>query len=157
MASLDNGKVVAALRPVLEALEGAPEALKGPAGVIGWCMSGQYAASAAGHFPARVRACVTVHGIGLKTQAADSPHLLAPRFEAAFYLAFASDDPLVPEETVAGFAAALKAQGVPHEVEIHPQTEHAFFFPSRPVYRETAAEKVWQKTLALFGARLKTG
>jgi carboxymethylenebutenolidase len=40
-------------------------------------------------------------------------------------------------------------------VEIYPGTQHAFAFPQRPVYNREAAERHWERLLALYRRRLQ--
>jgi len=53
--------------------------------------------------------------------------------------------------------AAITAAGGQVEVYDYPGTHHAFFNDERPeVYDATAAELAWERTLDLFGRRLRT-
>src|SRR4029078_1009439 len=40
------------------------------------------------------------------------------------------------------------------EVEIYPATHHGFAFPKRPVYHRDAAERHWERLLALYRRNL---
>ena len=40
------------------------------------------------------------------------------------------------------------------EVEIYPGTHHGFAFPKRPVYDRDAAERHWERLLALYRRNL---
>lgn len=127
----------------------------GPAGAIGYCMSGRFVVAAAGTFPERFGAVASLYGVGIVTDAADSPHRLADRIRAELYLGFAEHDPFVPENVIPDLRAALEANGVPHAIETHPGTEHGFCFPGRPAYVEPAAERVWRTVFDLYARRLK--
>ena len=122
----------------------------GPAGAIGYCMSGRFVVAAAGTFPERFGAIASLYGVGIVTEEDDSPHLLAGRIKAELYLGFAEHDPFVPE-----LSEALQANSVPHAIETHPGTEHGFCFPERPGYVEDAAESVWRTVFDLYERRLK--
>jgi carboxymethylenebutenolidase len=40
------------------------------------------------------------------------------------------------------------------EVEMYPGTHHGFAFPKRPVYDRDAAERHWERLLALYRRNL---
>ncbi|MYH67267.1 MAG: dienelactone hydrolase family protein, partial [Dehalococcoidia bacterium] len=127
----------------------------GPAGAIGYCMSGRNVVAAAGTFPERFGAFASLYGVGIVTDEDDSPHLLADRIKAELYLGFAEHDPFVPENVIPELSEALEASGVPHAIETHPGTEHGFCFPERPGYVEDAAESVWRTVFDLYDRRLE--
>ena len=127
----------------------------GPAGAIGYCMSGRFVVAAAGAFPDRFGAIASLYGVGIVTDEDDSPHLLAGRIKAELYLGFAEHDPFVPESVVPELSKALEANGVPHVIETHAGTEHGFCFPERPGYVEPAAESVWRTVFEMYERRLK--
>jgi dienelactone hydrolase len=58
-----------------------------------------------------------------------------------------------------GFAKARSSspdRPVSHaEVEIYPGTHHGFAFPKRPVYNRDAAERHWERLLALYRRNLQ--
>ncbi len=126
----------------------------GPIGCIGYCMSGQYAISAAARYPGRVAAVVSIYGTRLLTDKVDSPHLAAAKVRGELYVAFAEHDSHVPLELVAPFRAALAAAKINAEVELYPGAEHGFAFPQRPAFNKAAAERHWERVLALFSRRL---
>ena len=129
--------------------------VEGPAGAIGYCMSGRYVVAAAGTFPERFGAIASLYGVGIVTEEDGSPHLLANRIEADLYLGFAEHDPFVPENVIPALRSALEEHGVPHVIETHPGTEHGFCFPGRPAYVEPAAERVWATVFEMYARRLK--
>jgi len=130
-----------------------PAASKGAIGTVGYCMSGQYAICAAAGFPDRVRAAASIYGVRLKTDAPDSPHLAARRSNAEFYVAWAEIDHYAPMAEFAPFKDSL--DGVNAEVELYEGVEHGFAFPERPAYDRDAAERHWERLLALFARNLK--
>lgn len=128
----------------------------GPAGAIGYCMSGRFVVAAAATFPERFGAIASLYGVGIVTDEDDSPHLLADSIKAELYLGFAEHDPFVPENVIPELSKALDASGVPHAIETHPGTEHGFCFPQRPGYVEDAAESVWATVFDMYQRRLKS-
>ena len=143
MHTLTNARIVADTEPLLEFVRGADAAAEGPLGCVGYCMSGQYVVSVAAAYPDAFAAIASYYGVGLITEADDSPHLAADGIAGELYLAFASNDPHVPQSIVDALPAVLTAAGVAHRIEIYPDTEHGFAFPERAVYSKAAAERHW--------------
>jgi carboxymethylenebutenolidase len=121
-------------------------------GTLGYCMSGRYAVNAATHFPDRVKAAASIYGTHLATDQPDSPHLAASKTNAELYFACAETDIYAPQEVIDKLTAAMK--GSNNEVEIYPGTHHGFAFPKRPVYHRDAAERHWERLLALYRRNL---
>ena len=155
MGTLTNARIVADTKPLLDFVRGAEAAADGPMGCVGYCMSGQFVVSVAAAYPDAFAAIASYYGVGLITEADDSPHLAADRIAGELYLAFASDDPHVPQSTVDALPAVLRTAGVAHRIEIYPDTEHGFAFPERAVYSKAAAERHWARMFALFDRRLR--
>jgi carboxymethylenebutenolidase len=122
-------------------------------GTVGYCMSGQYAMNAATHFPA-VKAAASMYGTRLVTDQPDSPHLAAQKTKAELYFGCAETDIYAPMETIEKIKATVK--GANAEVEIYPGTHHGFAFPKRPIYDREAAERHWERLLALYRRNLST-
>ena len=121
-------------------------------GTIGYCMSGQYAVNAATHFPERVKAAASMYGVQLATDRPDSPHLAANKTKAELYFGCAETDVYAPQEIIDKLQASMK--GAHAEVEVYPGTHHGFAFPKRPVYHRDAAERHWERLLALYRRNL---
>jgi carboxymethylenebutenolidase len=121
-------------------------------GSVGYCMSGRYAINAATHFPDRVKAAASIYGTHLATDQPDSPHLAAARTKAELYFACAETDVYAPPEIIAKVRDGMKKTR--NEVEIFPGTHHGFAFPKRPVYDRDAAERHWERLLALYSRNL---
>ena len=131
-----------------------PAASKGAIGTVGYCMSGQYAISAAAHRPDRVRAAASFYGVRLKTDAPDSPHLAARKGRAEIYVAWAETDHYAPLDELEPFRQSLA--GLKAEVELYKGAEHGFAFPERPAYNRDAAERHWERLFALYGRTLRS-
>jgi len=67
-------------------------AAAGPAGCVGYCMSGRYAMNAAMRHPERVRAAASIYGVELITDSPDSPHLAMQRTAGRLYFGCAEID-----------------------------------------------------------------
>ena len=134
-----------------------PAASGGPAGVVGYCMSGQHAINAAARQPERIAAAASIYGTRLVTENPDSPHVVVSRAKAELYLGCAETDAYAPRPMVEQMRAALDACGAKAEVEIHPGVGHGFAFPKRGAYDKAAAERHWERLFALFGRTLSSG
>jgi carboxymethylenebutenolidase len=155
MDTLTNARVVSDTAPMLEHIRGAGAAAAGGIGCVGYCMSGQFVMSAGSAYPDDFAAIASYYGVKIITDQDDSPHLYANKIKGEVYLAFAAEDPHVPQEIVDALPAALSEAGVNHRIEIYPGTEHGFAFPQRPVYVKEAGERHWERMLALFERNLK--
>ena len=123
-------------------------------GTLGYCMSGRYAINAATHFPDRVKAAASIYGTHLATDQPDSPHLAASRTKAELYFGCAETDIYAPIDIIEKVKEGMK--GANAEVEIYPGTHHGFAFPKRPVYNRDAAERHWERLLALYRRNLSS-
>jgi carboxymethylenebutenolidase len=132
-----------------------PAASSGPIGTVGYCMSGQYAISAAARHPDRVTAAASIYGVRLITDQPDSPHLAARRASAEIYVAWAEIDHYAPLDEMAPLRDSLREGGVKAEVEFYAKAEHGFAFPQRPAYDRDAAERHWERLFALFARNLR--
>jgi carboxymethylenebutenolidase len=124
----------------------------GPIGCVGHCMS--YITTAAAQFP-RMVAAASLYGVGIVTEAEDSPTLLLNDVKGELYYAFAEHDQSVPPTVIPALKSALEKAGTKRTLEVYPGTHHGFCFPERAVYDTRAAEATWQKIFALWDRRLK--
>ena len=152
MASINIPLVMEDTRALLDYAAGQTAARKDLVGSVGYCMSGRYAINAATHFPDRVKAAASIYGTHLATDQPDSPHLAASKTGAELYFGCAETDIYAPMEVIEKVKQAM--QGANAEVEIYPGTHHGFAFPKRPVYDRDAAERHWERLLALYRRNL---
>ena len=75
------------------------------------------------------------------------------KIKAKIVAHYAEDDPRV-NATRPDYEAALKAAGVEFEMHSYPGTQHGFHNNSTPRYNEAAAKLAWERTIALFNAKL---
>jgi carboxymethylenebutenolidase len=134
-----------------------PAARTDRVGVVGYCMSGQYAVNFAAHRPDQVVAAASFHGVRLVTDNPDSPHLMMQKTRAELYFGCAELDPWAPLSEVRALADTVETKGVNAEVEILKGLDHGFVFPSREVYDKTGTELHWERLQALFGRGLLAG
>jgi carboxymethylenebutenolidase len=154
MNALSIPLVMADAAALIEFIDADPAARPGGIGTLGYCMSGQYAVNAAAAFPSRVAAAASLYGVMLVTDKADSPHLMARQTKAEVYFGCAETDHWAPLEMVEQLRNSLADQGERIEVELYPKVEHGFAFPQRPAYDKDAAERHWERLVALYRRRL---
>jgi carboxymethylenebutenolidase len=156
MNSIDIPMVMEDTRALLGYANSQPAARSDIVGTVGYCMSGRYAINAATHFPERVKAAASIYGTHLATDQPDSPHLAGQKTTAELYFGCAETDIYAPMETIDKVTQAMKDDGANAEVELYPGTHHGFAFPKRPVYHRDAAERHWERLLALYRRNLST-
>ncbi|MFT5211308.1 MAG: carboxymethylenebutenolidase [Flavobacterium sp.] len=156
MNSLSNQMVVDDCKALLNYGDNQEETHSGPAGVIGYCMSGPFAFAAANKLPDRIKAAASFHGIRLFADTPDSPHLEAEKMSGELYIACAETDDWAPVEMINNLDQHLKCTGINYRIEWYPGSEHGFVFPNRgPKYHKASAERHWERVHALLGRNLK--
>ncbi len=139
---------------MLSWLDTQPAAKPGPAGAHGYCMSGPYALAAAAHFPGRIAAAASFYGTWLVSDAESSPHLSFAKAAAEHYIGCAEHDDLAPLPMVEELRGHFTRSGAAGEIEVHPGVHHGFAFPGRWCYDKPAAERHWERLIALYRRRL---
>ena len=139
----------------LDWLSKQPEVKGEKVAVTGYCMGGGMALRAAGTFPDRIVAAAIFHPGHLATDAADSPHLLAPHIKAKVYVGGADEDPSFPAEQADRLREALTEAGVETTVEIYDGAKHSYAPADMPAYDEAASERHWRALLTLLAETLK--
>jgi carboxymethylenebutenolidase len=134
--------------------DGRKGAGRGAIGVHGYCMSGPYALAAAARYPDRVAAAASFYGTWLVSDAVESPHLSLGKIKGEVHIACAEHDDLAPLPMVAELRALFEKAGSPGEIELYPGVHHGFGFPQRKVYDKPAAERHWERLIALYRRRL---
>ncbi|GAA4791840.1 dienelactone hydrolase family protein [Actinomycetospora chlora] len=139
----------------LAALAARPEVAHPALGTVGYCFGGGMALRAAGHHPEQVAATATFHGGNLAT--ADdpaSPHLLAPRIQAAVHVAAATDDPVFDEQQHRRLREAFDAAGVRATIETYPAA-HGFAVPDNPTHDDAADRRHREAMTSLLRTHLR--
>ena len=131
-----------------------PAARPGPVGCHGYCMSGPYALAAAARFPGRIAAAASFYGTWLVSDAEESPHQTLGRARGELYIACAEIDELAPLPMVETLRGLFVASGAAGELEIYPGVHHGFAFVQRKIYDRDAAERHWERLIALYRRRL---
>ena len=139
---------------MLSFVDSQPEAKDGVVGSHGYCMSGPYALAAAARFPDRVAAAASFYGTWLVSENEESPHLNLAKAKGEMYIACAEHDDLAPLPMVAELTGLLQKSGNSGELEMYPEVHHGFAFPQRWCYDKAAAERHWERLIALYRRRL---
>jgi carboxymethylenebutenolidase len=126
----------------------------GPVGAHGYCMSGPYALAAAARYANRIPAAASFYGTWLVSDAEESPHLSFAKVKGEVYIACAEIDDLAPLPMVEELRQHFAAAGSPGEIELYPGVHHGFGFPGRKIYDKLAAERHWERLVALYRRRL---
>ena len=122
----------------------------GLVGTHGYCMSGPYAIAAAARFPDRIAAAASFYATHIISDAEESPHLNLAKVKGELYMSFAEYDDLAPPEMVAEMGRQFDASGATGELEIQLGVHHGFAFPERWCYDKSAAERHWERLIALY-------
>ena len=130
------------------------EVRKGPVGAHGYCMSGPYALAAAARYPDRIAAAASFYGTWFVSDAVESPHLTLGKAKGELYISCAEHDELAPLPMVAELKALFEKSGAAGELEVHPGVHHGFAFPQRWCYDKSAAERHWERLIALYRRKL---
>jgi carboxymethylenebutenolidase len=157
MRGTTNAMVMEDTAGLLGFLDAQEKCKPGPAGCVGYCMSGQHITNAAAFFPHRIKAAASLYGVGIITGLEDSPHLHLDKIQGELYYAFAEHDHSVPAHIPGDLDKLLEKTGVKYELKVFPGTQHGFAFVERPVYSTLAAEETWHKMFAMFERCLKKG
>jgi len=148
--SVTNAGTVTDTTAFLDFLGTEPRVKGAKVGCVGYCMGGALALTAAGTFAQRMAAAASIHGANLATDRPDSPHLLAPKIRGKVYVGVAEIDPWLQPGETDRLRAALEAAGTDYTMEVYPGVQHGFAADGTPMYDRDAAERHWQRILALF-------
>jgi carboxymethylenebutenolidase len=145
--------VMADVGAMLAFVDARSEVRPGPAGAHGYCMSGPYALAAAARYPDRI-AAASFYGTWLVNDAEESPHLSLGKVRGEVYIACAEHDDLAPLPMVEELRGLFARAGTAGEIELYPGVHHGFAFPERWCYDKPAAERHWERLIALYRRRL---
>ncbi len=153
-ASTDNHRAAEDTKAFLDYLQGRKDVAGDKVGVVGFCMGGGMALTAAGFYPDRIGAAASFHGGRLATDDPKSPHLLVPRIKAHIYVAAADNDQSYPPDMAVRFEGALAEAGTPHFCETYHGKAHGWMKPDMPVFDAEAADRGWRELVALYSRTL---
>jgi carboxymethylenebutenolidase len=123
-------------------------------GTTGYCMTGSYTMRLAADMPDRIGAGGSFHGGELATDKDSSPHLLAPKMQAAFLIAIAANDDEKDPNAKLLLREAFDNADVSAEIEVYEDTLHGWCPPDSAVHNEAQAERAWSRLLSLFEREL---
>ena len=127
---------------------------RGPVGVHGYCMSGPYALAAAARYPDRIAAAASFYGTWLVSDAVESPHLSLGKAKGELYIACAEHDDLAPLPMVEELRAPVRAGRQPRRDRALSRRAPRLRLPAAQVYDKPAAERHWERLIALYRRRL---
>jgi len=122
----------------------------GATGIHGYCMSGPYALAAAARYPDRIAAAASFYGTWLVNDVAESPHLNLAKIKGEVHIACAEHDELAPLPMVEELKTLFGRAGTKGEIEMYMGVHHGFAFPERWCYDVPAAERHWERLIALY-------
>lgn len=128
----------------------------GPVGVVGYCMGGAYALTAAARYAERVAAAASFHGGNLATDAPDSPHLGAQSIKARVYVGAAGVDGSFPPAQAGRLAEAMAEAEVDFMLENYKDMKHGWTISDHGVYDRDGSERHWTRLLTFLGETLKS-
>lgn len=132
-------------------------ATPGPVAITGYCMGARVGWRIAAAHPDRVAALAGFHAGGLVSDAADSPHLSAPKVTAELYFGFADEDRSMTAEQIATFEQALDEAGSSYQSEVYEGARHGYTMADGAVYDEAASERHYRELGALLERTLGRG
>lgn len=154
-ATTNNKKAGEDTADFIAYLDTRPDVASKKIAVVGFCMSGGMALTAAAYYPDRIVAAASFHGGRLASDQPDSPHLLADKIKAEVYIAGADADQSYPPEMAQRLEEALTKAGVKHKCEIYAGKHHGWMKPDMPVYDAEAAKRGWRELFTLLGRTLR--
>ena len=116
-------------------------------GAVGFCFGGGITNLMATRMPDLAAA---VPFYGSQPNAADTA-----KIKAAVLAHYAGTDENI-NKGIAGYEAALKANGVRYEIHMYPNTLHGFHNDTTPRYDEAAAKLAWQRTIDFFNKNVRS-
>lgn len=152
--SINPGLVMSDTGALIEQLGGERGVSTARIGVVGYCMGGGYALTAAGTFPDRVVVAASFHGGSLATDKPDSPHTVAARIRARVYIGAAEIDATFPPEQQEQLRHALDDAGVDYRLEVYPAAKHGFAVIGHLAYDREASERHWTTLVEVLDERL---
>ena len=99
-------------------------------------------------------AAASFYGTWLVNDAEESPHLSLGRVKGELYIACAEHDELAPLPMVEELRGLFRRAGTAGEIELYPGVHHGFAFPQRWCYDKPAADRHWERLIALYRRRL---
>jgi carboxymethylenebutenolidase len=122
--------------------------------VLGFCLGARAVFRSMMRLPDRIVAGATWHPSFLVDSEPDSPHQTAANLTQPLYIGIGTADQVQSIAMHQRFFDAVEPLANV-EVEIFDGADHGFTWPDHPTYHQVAADRCWDKTLALFDATLR--
>jgi carboxymethylenebutenolidase len=119
-------------------------------GTTGYCMGGPIVMRTAGTLPERIGAGCSFHGGGLTTIDSNSPHMLIAHMKASMLIAIADNDDQKDPTSKELLRKTFDDWKVPAEIEVYKGANHGWMPPDSQNHNAAAAERGWERKLALF-------
>ena len=140
---------------VIGMIDAHPEARQGPVGVVGYCMGGGFALSAAARSPSvSPRRCRSTAGRSRPTRSI-APTCW-PAGCARVYVGVAEIDATFSPEQQHRLETALSQAGVDYTIDTYKGARHGFAVTGHLVYDRDSSERHWQRLLHLLRETLQT-
>ena len=110
--------------------------------------------AAAARYPDRIAAAASFYGTWLVSDAEESPHLSLSKVKGELHIACAEHDALAPLPMVDELRTLFARAGTAGEIELYFGVHHGFAFPQRRCYDKSAAERHWERLIALYRRHL---
>jgi len=152
VAKVPDAQVLSDLDAALAWAKGTGKADTAKLGITGFCWGGRVVWLYSAHNPG-VKAGVAWYGRLVGDHTAMQPKYpldVASDLKAPVLGLYGGADQGIPAASVEKMRDALKAAGKTAEIEVYPNTPHAFFADYRPSYRKEQAEDGWKRMLAWF-------
>jgi carboxymethylenebutenolidase len=156
-SSVTPERAMADTRSIFDHVASDPAAAPGAKVCVGYCMGARIALRAASMFADEFVAAAGIHPGALVTDEPESPHHDLTRVRGELYYAFAEIDRSVTPELVDRFRAEVDRNHIRGVVERIPGVAHGFAMADLPVYNHDAAERHFERTLALWRRNLSAG
>ena len=150
MGTVTPTNIVPDAEAMLAFADADPAASNGPAGAVGFCMSGGLVVSLAKALPERVAAAASIHGAWLVRDTADSPHLGVETIRGELYFGWCDHDATAPPEHLPIMRDALENAGVRHTIDWFTYAVHGYAPPGTERYHRAASELHWERVHSLL-------
>ena len=151
--ALSQERAVTDLHGAVTALQARIDVLPDAIGVTGFCLGGGLALLLAMKNPA-VKAVAPFYGVPMGDLSE------ASKIRGRVLALYAGKDAVVNAEVMETVRDALIAGGVPHEIHVYPESDHAFFNDTRPEVYNAAdaadAADAWERLLRFMGETLRS-
>ena len=155
MASLSDEGIQNDLDAALAAVAAdRPEGSMESAGCVGFCLGARAVFRTMMRLPNQFTAGAMWHPSFLVDDGPDSPHLSASGLAGSLYAGFGEADQMMSVASMRPFIEAVSGLGDRVAIDVLPGANHGYTWPDAPSYSESAAERAWSQTLALFSTAL---